>query len=105
MRKRKSKLVTRILREGRDWHAIGIISDERMRLYERACMSPPEPLLPADIRILREQSDLDVYILARIFNTTARQLRRWEQGFGRPKGSELRLLRMVRDRGIESVFP
>ncbi len=37
--------------------------------------------------------------------TTARRLRRWEQGLGRaPQGAELRSLRMMRDRGVSAVF-
>ncbi len=106
MRKRKSETMERLLRLSRDLHGCGTFNDEDLRTIERVGMSAPQPLRAEDFRAIREQSTYSVYTLARILNTTARQFRRWEQGLGRgPQGAELRLLRMVRDRGLAAVFP
>ncbi|WP_343628898.1 hypothetical protein [Roseateles sp.] len=106
MRKRKSELIARILDDCREFHAMGGLDDDGLREAEHVCIRPPEPLTREDIRAIRDQSTYTVYTLARMFNIPARRLRRWEQGLGRePHGMELRLLRMVRDFGVKTVFP
>jgi putative transcriptional regulator len=106
MRKRKNEMIERLLRLSRELHACGAFGDEGVQRIEHAGIAAPEPLTPDDFRIIREQSDYSVYTLARLFNIPARRYRRWEQGLARgPQGIELRLLRMVRDRGVASVFP
>ncbi|WP_157522260.1 DNA-binding transcriptional regulator [Mitsuaria sp. 7] len=106
MRKRKSETIERLLRLSRELHGCGTFNDEDLSAMERVGMDPPHPLKTEDFRAIREQSTYSVYTLARILNTSARQFRRWEQGLGKgPQGPELRLLRMVRDRGLEAVFP
>ena len=104
MRKRKSALVERLLNEGRQWHRAGWISDEDRRGYEIDGMQMPDPLLPHEVRAIRERNRLELARFAVLIATTPRQLRRWEQGFGRPKGPALRLLHLVRDRGLHAVF-
>lgn len=106
MRKRKNELIEEMLQMSREFHAGGAFSEEAMCRLEHAAMPPPEPLTVEDFRAIREQTSYNEYTLARMLNTTARRYRRWEQGLGRaPHGAELRLLRMIRDRGINAVFP
>ena len=105
MRKRKHELIKSLLRTSRELHACGAFSDDGMRRIEYAGMMPPEPLTQDDLRIVREQAADSVYALARMINSTARRLRRWERGIGKPKGAELRLLRLMRDRGVQAIFP
>jgi len=52
-----------------------------------------------------EREDLNLYVFANMLNTTARALRRWEQGLNRPTGPALRLLHAIRDKGMAIVFP
>jgi putative transcriptional regulator len=104
MRKRKSALVERLLNEGREWHRAGWISDENRRGFEIDALQMPEPLLPHEVRAIRERDNLELSHFAVLIATTPRQLRRWEQGLGRPKGPALRLLHLVRDHGLHAVF-
>ncbi|HEY1397473.1 hypothetical protein [Roseateles sp.] len=105
MRKRKNETILELLRMSRELRACGAFDDDAIRRIEHAGMLPPEPLTPEDFRALLEQPSCNVYMLARMLNTTARRLRRWAQGLGKPTGAELRLLRMMRDRGVDAVFP
>jgi putative transcriptional regulator len=104
MRKRKSALVRRLLNEGREWHRQGLISDENRRGYGIEGMQMPEPLLPHEVRAIRRRDNLELSHFAMLIATTPRHLRRWEQGSGRPKGPALRLLHLVRERGVYAVF-
>ncbi len=105
MRKRKNETVKEILKMSRALHECGAFDDDAIRRIEHAGMLPPEPMTPKDFRLIREQSSYSVYTLARMLNTTAKRLRRWELGQGKPHGAELRLLRMMRERGVDAVFP
>ncbi len=105
MRKRKNLVVQQMLKAERRWHAQGWVSEADMQRLEWTGMSPPEPLTPAQVRSIRESVDLDVYAFANMLNTTARLLRRWEQGLNRPRGPALRFLQTIRARGVATVFP
>lgn len=104
MRKRKSEVVDRLLQQGRRWHACGLMSDARWREHELVCTQPPNPLLPEEVRAIRARDSLALDVFADLLNTTPRLLRRWELGFNRPKGPALRLLHLVRDRGVDVLF-
>lgn len=105
IRKRKNETIKQLLHMSRELHACGAFDDDAIRRIEHAGMMPPEPLTPDEIRAIREQSSCCVYTLAGMLNTSAKRLRRWERGLGKPKGAELRLLRMMSDRGVDAVFP
>jgi putative transcriptional regulator len=105
MRKRKNETVLEMLRLSRALHACGAFDDNAARRIEHAGMLPPEPLTPEDFQAILGQPSCNVYSVARMLNTTDRRIRRWAQGLGKPKGAELRLLRMMRDRGVDAVFP
>ncbi|OWQ93009.1 hypothetical protein CDN99_00420 [Roseateles aquatilis] len=89
---------------GRRWRACGMMGDEDMRQWEWVGMQPPDPLLPEEVRAIRESENLELDTFADMLNTSPRLLRRWEQGFNKPKGPTLRLLRILRDRGVRAVF-
>ncbi len=105
IRKRKNETIRQLLQMSRELHACGAFDDDAIRRIEQAGMMPPESLTPDEIRAIREQASCCVYTLAGMLNTSARRLRRWEQGFGKPQGAELRLLCRMRDRGVDAVFP
>jgi putative transcriptional regulator len=67
-------------------------------------MQAPEQLPPQVLRAIRERDSLGIEHFAELINTSARELRRWEQGLSRPQGAALRLLQLVRDRGVQAVF-
>ncbi|MFX1680247.1 helix-turn-helix domain-containing protein [Mitsuaria sp. CC2] len=105
MRKRKCESIDRMVKTGRAMHARGWVSDERMTRLAWCGMPPPAPLTPEEVRAIREAEDLSIYTFANMLNTTARLLRRYEQGITRPTGPVLRLLHAIREQGMGRVFP
>jgi putative transcriptional regulator len=105
MRKRKYDSIDRMVKTGRRMHALGLASDEHMQCLAWTGMAPPEPLMPEEVRAIREGADLSLYVFANMLNTTARLLRRYEQGMTRPTGPVLRLLHTIREQGMRRVFP
>jgi putative transcriptional regulator len=105
MRKRKHESIDRMVKTGWAMHARGWVSDERMQRLGWGGMAPPGDLTPEEVRAIREQEDLNLYVFANMLNTTARLLRRYEQGMTRPTGPVLRLLHTIREQGMRNVFP
>ncbi|WP_416761479.1 helix-turn-helix domain-containing protein [Roseateles sp. So40a] len=103
MRKRKSQTLENVLAWARRFNDHGLMSDEKRREFERICCPLPEFFPPEEIRRIREVSDVDVHTMARLLNTTHRLVKRWEEGLARPRGPELKLLQLVRDRGVDTL--
>lgn len=105
MRKRKYDSIDRMVKTGRALHACGFASDERMQRLAWCGIAPPTPLTPDEVRAIREEADLSLYVFANMLSTTARLLRRYEQGLDRPTGPLLRFLHTIREQGVKRVFP
>lgn len=82
-------------------HQIGAISDEKMREFDRACLIEPEPLNSEQIRAIREQYQLSQADFARELSVSIRSLNAWERGTRKPNHTALKLLNIVKHKGIE----
>lgn len=82
-------------------HQIGAISDEKMREFDRACLIEPEPLNSEQIRAIREQHHLSQADFARQLSVSIQSLNAWERGTRKPNHATLKLLNIVKHKGIE----
>jgi putative transcriptional regulator len=57
-----------------------------------------EPLAHAEIRALREREQVSQAVFARYLN-----VRKWERGEKRPDGPLLKLLNLVRAKGLQAI--
>lgn len=57
-------------------------------------------LTPAQIRSLREKSNLSRSVWAKILNVGVTTAQKWESGTTRPDGAALKLLSLVREHGV-----
>ncbi|WP_335582872.1 helix-turn-helix domain-containing protein [Cupriavidus sp. USMAHM13] len=62
-----------------------------------------EPLDPEQIKGIREASHVSQAVFARLLNTSVSTVQKWEIGKKRPAGTALKLLHLVRKRGLEIV--
>ncbi|AUB40846.1 putative transcriptional regulator [Nostoc flagelliforme CCNUN1] len=67
-------------------------------------MSPIEPLEPEQIKQIRESSHVSQAVFAAILNTSLSTVQKWEIGQKRPSGTALKLLHLVKKRGLNSVI-
>jgi putative transcriptional regulator len=61
------------------------------------------PLGPDEIRALRERERVSQAVLARHLNVTAGLVSQWERGEKRPAGPSLKLLTLVREKGLAAI--
>ncbi|MCF7521431.1 DNA-binding transcriptional regulator [Neisseria sp. ZJ106] len=84
-------------------HQIGVISDSEMKRYDKAHLTQVEPLAPADIKAIREREELTQAAFAIHLNISKNQVSDWERGVKKPSGTALKLLTLVKNKGIEAI--
>jgi putative transcriptional regulator len=82
----------------------GAISTATMRHFDAICPPPVREFSAADIRRIRERLNFSQPEFAHLLQTTARTVRKWEQGDTRPAGPALKLLNIIDDKGLEAVL-
>ena len=99
----RSRVMASIHETAEGLHAAGTIDKLTMRKFDETCLTPVEPLTPADIRALREREGASQAVFARYLNVTTGLVSQWERGEKHPQGSSLKLLSLVGRHGLEMV--
>jgi putative transcriptional regulator len=84
-------------------HEVGVIDKTTMREFDALCLSTVEDLTPDDIRALRERERASQAVFASYLNVTTDLVSKWERGQKRPSGPALKLLSMVKAKGLEAL--
>jgi putative transcriptional regulator len=79
------------------------MGERRLRGFDALCLTPVEPLSPAEIRALRLRENVSQAVFARHLNVTTGLVRQWERGEKQPSGAAFRLLTLVARKGLQAV--
>lgn len=79
---------------------VGAIGKATMREFDESCLSLPAPLRPRQIKSLHEGNHVCQLVFARYLNISESAVERWGTGAKRPSGMALKLLTIVRKRGL-----
>jgi putative transcriptional regulator len=106
---KQSRLMREMLETARDMHASGIMDDTTyakitLRQVDKAEAATIAPLSGAEIRAMREQSNLSQAVFAKYLNLTTGYVSKLERGATRPTGAALVLLNVIRRKGIEAIL-
>ncbi len=82
---------------------IGAINKQTMRQFDESCLTPITPFSPEEIRALREREHASQPVFARYLNVTKNQVSDWERGGKKPGGPALRLLTIIKNKGLEAI--
>jgi putative transcriptional regulator len=104
MRKKKSAILEAVHETAQGLYKAGVMDQLTLREFDRLCLPPIEPLEPEKIKQIRETSNVSQAVFAAVLNTSLSTVQKWEIGQKRPTGTALKLLHLVRDRGLESVM-
>jgi putative transcriptional regulator len=86
------------------FHRIGLIDQKTMREFDASCLTPIEPLTPKEILALRDSAGVSQGVFARYLNVRPKLVSEWERGQKKPSGPSLKLLSIVRRRGIDAIL-
>ena len=104
--KGKARLRSEIVEAMRGLHKIGAVSDAELekttlRMLGRDALPKVATLSPAEIVKVREQAGVSQSVMAGYLNVAVNTVSQWERGQRRPTGAALKLLHVVKSRGIE----
>ena len=84
-------------------HEAGVMDKRTLRRFDELCLTPVRPIGPDEIRALRERERVSQAVLARHLNVTTGLVSQWERGEKRPAGPSLKLLTLVREKGLAAI--
>lgn len=106
--KGKARLRAEIVEGARALHRIGAYSDDELekttiRMLGRDALPKVAPLSPKEIVAMRERAGVSQAVLAGFLNVAVKTVSQWERGERRPTGAALKLLHVVKAKGLEAV--
>jgi putative transcriptional regulator len=84
-------------------HKAGVIDKATMREFDALCLTPVEPLSPDQIRAIREREQVSQPVFAHYLNVRKDAVSKWERGEKRPDGPSLKLLNLVKAKGLRAI--
>jgi putative transcriptional regulator len=81
----------------------GLAGRATMREFDPLCLTPVEPLTPEEIRALREREQVSQPVFAHYLNVRKDAISKWERGEKRPDGPSLKLLNLVKAKGLRAI--
>lgn len=86
-----------------DFHEAGVIPKSTMREFDELCLTPVEKLTPEEIKAIRENEHASQSVFARHLNVSTSVVGQWERGERAPSGSSLKLLCIVKKKGLGCI--
>ena len=86
-----------------DAYEIGIIDKKTMREFDKSCLTEVEPLAPEDVVALREREGVSQAVLAHHLNVAVKLDGEWERGEKRTSWPSLKLLALVKAKGLDAI--
>lgn len=84
-------------------HKLGMIDKKTMREFDELCLVPVQSMTAEEIRSLREREGVSQPVLAWHLNVSKNLISDWERGVRRPGGAALKLLNLIKEKGLEAI--
>lgn len=81
----------------------GVMSATTLREFDGLCLPPIKEFSPRQIKSIRLHERVSQSVFALYLNTTISTVRQWEQGEKHPRGTSLKLLNLVADKGLVAL--
>ena len=82
---------------------VGALDKATMRDLDAFCLTKVEELTGKEIQALRERENVSQAIFAHHLNVRTKLVSDWERGVKRPSGPSLKLLALVRAKGLDVI--
>ncbi len=84
-------------------HRIGLMDKATMRAFDASCLTTVEPLSAKEIVAIRKRAGVSQGVFAHYLNVRPKLVSEWERGAKRPSGPSLKLLSIVKTKGLEAI--
>jgi putative transcriptional regulator len=102
-RKAESSILASVHKTASGLHKAGLVDKATMREFDALCLTPVETLTPVEIRALREREQVSQPVFAYYLNVRKDAVSKWERGEKRPDGPSLKLLNLVKAKGLRAI--
>ncbi len=102
-RKTETGILATVHRSVAGLHRAGVVDKATMREFDALCLTPVERMSPEEIRALREREQVSQPVFAHYLNVRTDAVGKWERGEKRPNGPSLKLLNLVKARGLQAI--
>jgi putative transcriptional regulator len=104
----KARLRFEIVEMTRAMHGAGLVDGAELerttiRMLGRDALPKVIPMSPAEIVAVRERAGVSQAVLAGYLNVGVATVSQWERGVRRPTGAALKLLNVVRAKGVSAL--
>ena len=101
--KYQSEIAAAVHEDMRDMFKLGVVDKQTMRTFDELCLVPVQPMTAEEIRSLREREGLSQPVLAWYLNVSKNLISDWERGVRKPGGAALKLLNLVKTKGVQAI--
>lgn len=98
-----SRILKTVHDTARGLHKAGAMDAVTLREFDVLCLPPVKPLSAAQIKRIRQRSKASQAVFAAYLNTSPSTVQKWEAGAKSPGGPSLKLLHLVRDKGLDAL--
>lgn len=101
--KSKSGILGTVHKTAAGLRRAGVIDKATMREFDILCLTPVAPMAPDEIKALRQREQVSQPVFARYLNVRKDAVSKWERGEKRPDGPSLKLLNLVKTKGLQAI--
>jgi len=80
---------------------VGLMPKSTMREIDKLCLAPVAKMTPDEIKTIREEAHASQSVFAYHLNVTPLAVSQWERGVRSPSGPALKLLTLVKNKGLQ----
>lgn len=102
-KKYKSPALAALHESLQDLHAIGAVDRKTMRSFDDSCLTPVTALSPEEIVAVRKREGVSQSVFAHYLNVSVGSVSKWERGEKHPTGAALKLLALVKSKGLAAI--
>lgn len=85
-------------------HKAGLVDVRTMRSFDRRCLTEVAELSARQIAALRKREGVSQGVFAQHLNVKPKLVSEWERGEKKPSGPSLKLLALVKSKGLEAIM-
>lgn len=99
----KKRILETVHETAKGLHRAGVMDTTTMHDFDALCLPPVRNLSAAQIKRLRMSHKASQAVFAAYLNTSPSTVQKWEQGQKKPNGPSLKLLNLVKQKGLEAL--
>ncbi|MGZ8386682.1 MAG: helix-turn-helix domain-containing protein [Rhodoplanes sp.] len=84
-------------------YRIGLLDQATMRDFDASCLTAVDPLSAREIAAIRKRAGVSQGVFAHYLNVKPKLVSEWERGEKRPSGPSLKLLSLVKAKGLDAI--